>query len=135
MPVDEKAEKLAKAELLEIKEEWDKINNTIRDFQISPKEGLHYSHQLWQVKDGFKYRYSQFISIELYREALGSFERIRTDLDLALRKGHENYEMGKHKRWVDWANALGLGVIIGIIISTIIFLVCKLVLNIEIPLC
>jgi len=130
MPVDEAAEKAARIELDEIQVKWKKIIATLRDVEVKPKEDQDYRHQLWQDKDGFKYRLGNFISIESYRQALTIFDGVYTDLDLALRKGQENYEQGKHKRRIEWAQAIGLGTIIVVII----LLVCKFLFNIEIRL-
>jgi hypothetical protein len=128
MPIDEAAEKAAKTELDEIQGKWKKIIATLRDIEVKPREDQGYRHQLWQEKDGFKYRLERFISMESYREALAIFEGIYTDLDLALRKGQENYEQGKHKRRIEWARTLGLGAIILVIILFGI----KLLFNIEV---
>jgi len=133
MPVDEQAEKSARAELLDLKTEWEKIIKTLQDVQISPKEDRYYRHRIWQIKDGFNYRYAPHISIELFREAMGIFQTIGTDLDLALRKGQENYVRGKHRRNIEWARTLGFGAIIALIVYTILFLIGKLVFNVEIP--
>ena len=129
MPIDADAEKAARTELGDLQIEWKKIIETLRDIQVSPNERKYYRNRIWEVHDGFRYRYSPFISIELYREAIGIFDIIDTDLDLALRKGQENYEKEKHKRRIEWAQAIGLGAII----LVIIFLIGKLVFKIEIP--
>jgi hypothetical protein len=133
MPVDEQAEKSARAELLDLKTEWEKIIKTLKDVQLSHKEERYYLERLWQIKDGFKYRYSHFISVEFHREAIGIFNTIGTDLDLALRKGRENYDRERHRQRIEWARALGLGAIILLIIFAIIFVIGKLVFNVEIP--
>ena len=128
MAVDEQAEIAAKDELKAIQTEWKKITSTIGDFQITSKEDKYYRDRLWQVKDGFTHSFGNFVSIEFYRESLGIFESIHTDLELALRKGKENYEREKHHRRIDWAKAIGIGAIILIAI----YLVIKFVWNIEI---
>ncbi|MEN6610062.1 MAG: hypothetical protein ABFC24_04405 [Methanoregulaceae archaeon] len=128
MPVDIDAEKEANAELLKIKTEWSKITNQIKDFQISKKEEKAYFDRLWQEKDGFKYRYGNFISIEFYRDALGDFESIRNDLELSLRRGRENYERERHNSLISWGRVLGISGIVLVIV--IVF--CKLAFNIDI---
>ena len=133
MPVDEQAEKSARAELLDLKTEWEKIIKTLQDVQVSSKEERYYRERIWQGKDGFNYRYSPYISIELFREAMGIFHTIETELDLALRKGRENYDREKHRQRIEWARALGFRAIIILIIFAIIFLIGKLVFNVEIP--
>ena len=128
MPVDEAAEKAAKAELSEIQIKWKKIIATLPEVQVKPDDEKFYRNKLWQEKDGFKYRIGNFMSIDSYRQALGIFDLIYTELDLALRKGRENYEQEIHKRRIEWARTIGLGTII---LITIIIL-CKLLFNIEI---
>ena len=133
MAVDEQAEKDARAKSLELKEEWKKIIATLRDVQVKPEEDKYYRNKLWQEKDGFKYRLGNYISIESYREALGIFKEIYTDLDLALRRGQEYYEQEKHKRRLELIKALRLGTILIIIVFAVIFVIVKIVYNIEIP--
>jgi hypothetical protein len=133
MQVDEQAEKEAKAELLELKNKWNKINATLKEVQVKPLEAKGYRHQIWQKKDGFRYRFAPFISGKLFSEAMDVFSEIETDLSLALRKGQENYEIEKHKRRIEWIRALGLGSIVAIIVFACIFIIGKLVFNIEIP--
>lgn len=130
MPVDEAAEIAARSELGQIQIEWKKIISTLQDVEVKPKEDKYYRQKLWQQKDGFNYRLGNFISIESYRQALGIFKEIYTDLDLALRKGQENYERGRHKRQIEWAKTIGLGAII----LVLILLSIKLLFNIEIRL-
>lgn len=127
MRVDAEAEKAARAELSNLQIEWKKIIETLRDIEVKPEEDKYYRNKLWQEKDGFKYRLGNFISIELFREALKIFKGISTDLDLALRKGQEKYEQERHRRRIEWARTLGLGTII---ILAIVFLI-KLLFNIE----
>jgi len=128
MPVDEAAEKAAKIELEEIQIKWKKIAATLSEVEVKPKEAKGFRHQLWQDKNGFTYRLGNYISIESYRSALGTFEDISTDLNLALRKGQEKYEQGKHRRIIEWAKTLGVGAII--LVS--VLLLIKLIFNVEI---
>jgi hypothetical protein len=128
MPVDEAAEKAARSELGEIQIEWKKIISTLQNVEVKPKEDKYYRQKLWQQKDGFYYRLGNFISMELYREAIGIFDGIHTDLDLALRKGQENFEQGRHKRSIEWARTIGLGAIILVILLFVI----KFLYNIDI---
>jgi len=135
MPIDKYAEKEARAELLEIKEEWRKRVENIRDTRVSPREAKGYRNHIWQVKDGFRYRYAPYISMELFRESMSTLDAITTDVYLSLRKSQENYEMEQHARRLQWASVLGLGIIIGLIVAAVIFVVSKLIFNIEVPLC
>jgi hypothetical protein len=135
MPIDERAEKEAKDELLQIKEEWRKRLENIRETQVSPREAKTYREHIWMVRIGFRDRYGPYISNDLFHESIQTIEAIATDVSIALRKGQENYDMGKHNRRINWARATGLGVILGMLIAAIIFLIGKLVFNIEIPLC
>ena len=128
MPVDEAAEKAAKAELSEIQIKWKKIIATLPDVQVKPDDDKFYWNKLWQEKDGFIYRLGNFMSVDSYREALGIFDLIYTELDLALRKGRENYEQETHNRRIEWARTIGLGTII----LVAIIIICKLFFNLEI---
>jgi len=133
MTVDEQVEKAAKAELLELHEEWKKTIDNIKIIQISPKEAKFYRERMWQIKDGFRYRYAPQISSKLFSEAMDIFHIISTDLSLALRIGQENYENEMYKRRIEWAKVLGLRVILAIIVFALVFVLIKLVYNIEIP--
>jgi hypothetical protein len=83
------------------------------------------------IRINFRDRYGSHISIDLFRESIQAIETIATDVSIALRKGQENYRLDRDRRWREWIKALGGG----IIIWAIIFLACKLLLNIEIPFC
>jgi hypothetical protein len=131
MPVDERAENEAKEELLQIKEERKKRVDVIRETQVSRSEAKGYRLLIWDVKNRFRDRYGPYVSIELFHESMSAIEIISTDVSIALRKGQENYRLGRDKRWREWITALGGG----IIIWAIIFLVCKIVFNIEFPFC
>jgi hypothetical protein len=135
MPTDERVEKEAKEELLQIKEDWKKRIEIIRETQVSPPEAKGYRLHIWDVKNRFRDHYGPYISMDLFHESMSTIEAIATEVSIALRQGQENYKIAKHNWWIDWANALGVGVIIGIIVSTIIFVVCRIWLNIEIPFC
>jgi hypothetical protein len=131
MPINERAEKEAKEEILQIKEEWKKRIENIRETQVSPREAKGYRLHIWDVKNRFRNEFGAYISIELFHESMSAIDVIATDVSLALRKGQENYRLERDRRWREWIKVLGGG----IIIWAIIFLLCKLVLDIEIPFC
>jgi hypothetical protein len=135
MPIDENADKEANEELLKIKEEWRKRVETIKETQVSPREARGYREYIWSVKIRFRDRYGPHISMDIFHESMRTIETIASDVSIALRKGQENYEMEKHRRRINWARTLGVGVILGMIIAVGLFLICKLVFNVEIPLC
>jgi hypothetical protein len=124
----------ARAEFHDRKIEWEKTIHILREVQVSPKEEKAQREWFESEKEGFLYRYSGIITEDTLIKIINAIHIIRIDLDFALRKGRENYEQERHKRRIEIIRALQLGSIIIIIVCIILFVIIKLVFNIEIPL-
>lgn len=129
------SDEAAKSELNEFKIKWEKTNQLLRETRVSPKEVRASLNEFSNEKRGYLHYYIGNISDDVLNEARKTFDIAGIDLSLALRKGMQNYDDEKHKRKIDFIRAFGLGFIVAIIIYAIIFVIVKLVLNIEIPFC
>ncbi|MGD1004987.1 MAG: hypothetical protein ABR887_06135 [Methanoregulaceae archaeon] len=129
------SDEAAKFELNEFKIKWEKTNQFLRETRVSQKEIRASLNEFSNEKRGFLHHYIGNISDDVLNEARKTFDIVGTDLSLALRKGMQNYDDEKHKRKIDFITAFGSGFIVAIIVYAAIFVIVKLVLNIEIPFC
>lgn len=119
------ADSQANYDFNELKIQWERNIETIGDLELSPfdieRVYANYNGSLAH----FNLRFLGYIDDNLTHEITTTFDRLRSDLHLAVQKGKQNYRHAEHERKIALIGAYGdlaknLGINIGVLVIGIL---------------
>jgi hypothetical protein len=125
------ADDAARKELQDLKNEYDTKIQMFKESRVSPEEERGQLKWLSEEKRGFLYRHAHRVSHDTIDEIIETFRLLRIELEAALRKGREKFDDEKHRRRIE--NIRAFEKILVIAVAVILFVVVKILFNIEIP--
>jgi hypothetical protein len=101
------ADEQAKNDYNQISGQWEKNIEKISERELSPFDIERIYANFDGSKAHFHLQYQGFIENNLMHEANATFNRLRSDLHLAVQKGSQNYRKVEHERKIDSIKAYG----------------------------